>query len=103
MKLVRRVSRNMHGLARCMGRFFSPEDRLNLAFENDEGLLKVVPVRRWAATWRDVHIDEAETPGCVVPAQKCRIGVTYQTDVNWNLLIGTRHDEVTGWIIRWQG
>jgi hypothetical protein len=45
VKLVRRVGRNMNGLAGICNGLYSSKCSLDLAFENDEGLLKVVPSR----------------------------------------------------------
>ena len=67
VKLVRRIGRNMNGLASTCNGLYSSKCSLDLAFEDDEGLLKVVPVRRWAAARWDMHIDKAEAASSVFP------------------------------------
>jgi hypothetical protein len=47
--------------ASLQGRLLATEGRFHLTFEQDKGLLEVVPMRRWPAAWRDVHINYAET------------------------------------------
>jgi hypothetical protein len=81
LKLVRRIGRNMNGLADTCNRLYSSKGSLDLAFENDERVLKIVPVRRWAAARWDMHIDKAEASSCVFPCQKDRVSVSYQSDV----------------------
>jgi hypothetical protein len=44
---VRRVGRNMNRLARAGNGLHAAKRSLDLALENNEGLLDVVPVRRW--------------------------------------------------------
>jgi hypothetical protein len=71
----------MNGLAGTCNRLYSSKCSLDLAFENDEGLLKVVSVRRWTAARWDMHIDKAEASSCVFPCQKDRVSVSHQSDV----------------------
>jgi hypothetical protein len=71
----------MNGLARTCNRLYSSKGSLDLAFENDEGLLKVVPVRRWPSTRWDMHVDKAEASRCVLSRQKNGVRVPNQPDV----------------------
>jgi hypothetical protein len=71
----------MEGLARTCNRFYASKGSLDLALKNDEGLLKVVPVGRWAATRWDMHVDKAEAACCVFLCQKNRVRVSNQADV----------------------
>ena len=48
-------------------RLLAAEGRFHLTFEQDEGLLEVMPMRRRSAAWRDVHIDYAEASSVSSP------------------------------------
>jgi hypothetical protein len=71
----------LDGLAFTNNRLHASECSLDLTLKQDERLLKVVPVRRRAAAWWDVHIDKAETPRCVFPGKKDGVSVSYQSDM----------------------
>ena len=60
-----RVGGDVDGLAGPYGGLRSAKGGFHLAVEEDEGLFEVVAMRRWAAAWRDVHVDEAEAACCV--------------------------------------
>jgi hypothetical protein len=40
-----------------------------------------MPVRRWAATGRDVHVDKAKPSRCVLAGQKSCVRVANESDV----------------------
>jgi len=71
----------MNGLASTCDGLYASKGSLDLALDNDEGLLEVILVRRWAAARWDVHVDEAKPSGGVLPGQKSCVGVPNQSDV----------------------
>jgi hypothetical protein len=48
-----------------------------LPIEKGEHLLVIVPVPAGATTGRDEHVNEAEPPGGVLPADQNGVGVAY--------------------------
>ena len=70
---------------------FAAEGELDLAFEDGEHLLEVVPVRRRAAAGRDVHVDQAVATSGVVAREQDRVGVSDEPDVGQALVgVGPR-------------
>ena len=78
---MRRIRRDIHGLARSHHRLRAAEGRLEFTFEDDERLLEIVPVRRGASPGRDVHIDEAELARRIVARKENRISIPNDADV----------------------
>jgi len=60
-KLVRGVGWDMYGLARPHHHRCAAEGGLDFAFEDAERLLEIVPVRRRAASGRNMHVDQAKS------------------------------------------
>jgi hypothetical protein len=81
MELVRRIGRNVQGLAGARRGFHAAKRRLDLALEHHESFLEVVAMRRRAASGWDVHVDEAEFSGGVFAAEQNGVGVADQADV----------------------
>jgi hypothetical protein len=99
---VRGIGRDVDGLAGFHGSFFAAESGLDLALEDCEGLLKIMPVRWRAATWRDVHVDQAVSAVGVFACQQKRIGVADQADV-WKRRVCFRlgEFEITPKVVGW--
>jgi hypothetical protein len=57
------------------------ESRVDLAFQDDEGLLEVVSMRRRSTTARNQHVDQTKTAIRVVPRDQDGVGVPHHTDV----------------------
>ena len=81
VELVRRIGRNVQGLAGARRGFRTAKRRFDRAFQNHESFLEVMAMRRRAASGRDVHVDEAEVPGGVFAAEQNGVGVADQADV----------------------
>ncbi len=97
---MRRVRRDAYSLAGVHGRFFSAEGGFNLAFQDGEGFLEVVPMRRWAAPGRNVHVDQAITAAGVGGREEDGVGVSNESDVREALVrIGPRDLEAAGKVI----
>ena len=61
--------------------FFAPEGGFHLAFEEDEGILEVMPVPRRTTARRDVHVDDAKTFSSLLAGHGDGVGISYQSDV----------------------
>ena len=96
MKLVRRVSRDVNCLALSYNRRPTSEGSLDLTLEQDEGLLKVVPVRRWSAARWDMHIDQAEASSRVFASEKGGVGISYQSEMRQVLVVRSCKHETSG-------
>jgi hypothetical protein len=113
---------NVRGLARSHRRFGAAECSLDPAFQNDERLLEIVTMRRWAAARRNTRIDQAKAARGVGPRQKNRVGVAYQTETDrndaalllkshgrlkngaaWNAIGGPRFDGRPAQLYGWAG
>jgi hypothetical protein len=55
---MRRVGRDVNGLAGTNDRVLAAEGDLNFAFENGEHLFEIVAMGCGAAAGRDMHVDE---------------------------------------------
>jgi hypothetical protein len=101
VELVWRVGRDVDSLAGFDDGFCATEGGLHLAFEEDEGLFKVVAMGWWAAAGRDVHVDEAEAAGGVLAGEQDSVGVADEADVrlDWVVCVGEGEGacEVVGW------
>jgi hypothetical protein len=75
------VGRNVQRVASAHDRLLAAEGRFHLPFEQDKGLLEVMPMRWRPATGRDVHINDAKATGSIVARQGYGVGIADQTDV----------------------
>ena len=67
------------------------EGCLHLTFQQDKGLLEVVPVRWRPSVWRDVHINHAEASTGIFARHRDGIGVAYQAYVREvSIFVGLR-------------
>jgi hypothetical protein len=96
---VRRIGRDVYGFARPHQRPGAAEGGPDLAFQNTERLLKIVPVRRWPASGWNVYIDQAELACRVFSRKKNSIGISHQTDVPDALGVRVRGDEFSGEVV----
>jgi len=81
VEFVRRIGRDVSGLANSQERFCTAESDLDLALNDTEHFLEVVAMRRRATAGRHKHVDEAVTAGCVLARQKNRVGISNQSNV----------------------
>src|SRR5882724_1023127 len=81
LELVRGVGRNIDYLAGPHRLLLAAKRGLDFAFQNRERLLKIVPMRRRAAAGRNVHVDQAVTPGGVLTREKNRVCVASHANV----------------------
>jgi hypothetical protein len=95
---MRSIGRNVQRFARVHGRLLATESCFHFTFEQDEGLLEVVPMRWWSATWRDVHIDYAETSIRIFARHGDSVGIAYQTDVR--KVVGMRQFQIAFGVVR---
>ena len=85
------------------------EGCLDFAFEDGERLLEIVPVRRRAASGRNMHIDQAESACSIVARKKNCICISYQADVaNIFARVGSHAGEFSAQVVGrksrcWQG
>ena len=75
------VGRNVQRVANPHDRLLATKGRFHLAFEQDKGLLEVMPMRGRPAPWRDVHINNAEASIGLLARHCDRVGIADQTDV----------------------
>ena len=98
MKLMGSVGRNVQCVASAHGRLLAPEGCFHLAFEEDKGLFEVMPMRWRPATWRDVHINDAEASIGLLPRHGDGVGIADQTDVRE--VVGLPLSEIAFGIVR---
>ena len=79
VKTMGGVGGNVDGVARLHDRFLTTKRRFHFAFQENEGLLEVMPMRRRASSRRNMHIDYAEPPGCLRSGNGDGVGVSHQT------------------------
>src|SRR5450755_3483918 len=96
---MRSVGRNVHRLAGMHGRLLATEGCLHLAFEQDKGLLKVMPVWRRAASRRDMHINYAEASIGLLTCDGDCVGIADEANVRE--LVGLRKREIASRVIYW--
>src|SRR5439155_22950705 len=91
-----RVRRNANGFPRAHDGLLAAEVGFDLAFEDCERFLKVMPMRTWASARRNHHIDKAIASIGVMARQKNRVGVSHQCAVRQTLvLVRPREHEVS--------
>ncbi len=98
VKLMRSVGRDVQGFAGADGRLLAPERGFHLAFEEDEGLLEVMPVRGRTAARRDVHVDDAEASGSLLAGHGDGVSISNQSNVRE--VVGFSDGEAAFWIVR---
>jgi hypothetical protein len=98
VKLMRSVRRNVQRVAGAHARLLAAEGRFHLTFEQDKGLLEVMPMRRRSATWRDVHVDDAEASVGLLARHGDGVGIADETDVRE--VIGLRQRETAFAVVR---
>jgi hypothetical protein len=96
---MRSVGRNVQRVAGAHRRLLAAEGCFHLAFEQDKGLLEVMPMRWRSATWRDVHINYAEASIGLLARHGDGVGVADQTDVRE--VVGLRQREIAFGVVRW--
>lgn len=99
MKLMWRIGGNLEGVSGMDGQLLAAKSCFQLTFEKDEGLLKIVPVRRRAAAWGDVHVNYAEAPGSLFASYGHGVGVADQTDVRKT--VGMGQSEIAVQVVGW--
>jgi hypothetical protein len=75
------VRRNVDCLTGPDSLLDAAKGELQLALKNGECLFEVMAMRRWASSWRDVHIDEAEPPRSVSAGKKDSVRISNYPDV----------------------
>ena len=80
-------------------RLLATEGRFHLAFEQDKGLLEVMPMRGRPALWRDVHINYTEASIRLLARHGDRVGISDQTEVRE--VVGLRQCEIAFWVVQW--
>ena len=78
---MRRVGRDAQGLTCTHGRFFSAEGGFDLTFQEGEGFLEVVPMRRRTAPGRNMHVDEAIATVSIGARKQNGVGIADKSDV----------------------
>ena len=78
---MRRVGWDVDRLPGADRRLFASERGHNLAFEDRERLLEIVPMRRRPAAGRNMHVDQTVTTGGVLSREEDRVSVSYHGDV----------------------
>jgi hypothetical protein len=91
MKLVRCVRRDVDGFACLHAQLSSSKCGFDLALQDNERLLKIMPVGRRTAAQRNMHIDKAESPGRIFPREQYRVRVSHQSDVRQILIVRSRN------------
>src|SRR6185503_17653806 len=86
MKLVRSVRGDIYRITRTKNGFVATERYVKFAFENDECLLEVVPVRRRPAARRNVHVDETKATVGVLTSEQDRVCITRNPDMRQTLI-----------------
>src|SRR5437764_12314642 len=87
-----RVRRNVNGFPRVHNGLLAAEVRFDLAFEDCERFLKVMPMRAWPSARRNHHINKAIAPIGVIARPKNRVGVSHYSYV-WHTLVLVRSDD----------
>src|SRR6266516_1717180 len=82
-----RVRRNVNGFPRAHDGLLAAEVGFDLAFEDCERFLKVMPMRAWPSARRNHHINKAIAPIGVIARQKNRVGVSHQCVVRQTLVL----------------
>ena len=98
VKLMRSVGRNVQRVAGSHARLLAAEGRFHLTFEQDKGLLEVMPMWRRSATWRDVHVDDAEASVGLLARHGDGVGIADETDVRE--VVGLRQRETAFEVVR---
>jgi hypothetical protein len=86
---VRCIRWDIYGFARSQHYLRATEGCLEFAFEDDERFLEIVPVRRGAASGRNMHIDQAELARGIVARKENRVCIAYHAEVA-NIFPGVR-------------
>ena len=81
MEFVRRIGRDVSGLADSQEPFRTAESNLDLALDDTEHFLEVVAMPRRATAGRHKHVDEAVTVGCVLARHKNGVGISSQANM----------------------
>ena len=98
---MRSVGRDVQGFAGADGRLLATEGDFHLAFEEDEGLLEVMPVRGRTAAGRDVHVDDAELSGSLLACHGDGVRIADQPDMRE--VFGLSNGEASFGIVRRDG
>jgi len=99
---MRSVGRNIQRVTSAHNRLVATEGRLHLTFEQDKGLLEVVPVWWRPAPWRDVHIDNAEASIGLVARHGDGVGTADQADVREVLIFVGLRQRQTAFAVVWR-
>jgi hypothetical protein len=77
----------------------SPDGKISGSPKHLKRFFEVVAVRRWSASGRDAHVNQAESSGSVLAAQKYRVGVSHQADVRQVGIVRLAHAEIAFGIV----
>lgn len=101
-ELVRCVRRYVERLA-CGDRDgLTTECRLELAVEDDEGLLEVMPVWRRTPSDRDMHVDQAKASRGVLSGEKDGVSVADDAEMQQGCVVASRKCQLSMRIVRWK-
>ena len=82
---MRRVRRDVDGLSGAHDRLFAAEGGFNLAFEEGEELLEIMPAGRRATAGRGVHVDQPVATVSIVAREQNKDGYRPLAEVNASL------------------
>jgi hypothetical protein len=87
VELMRRIRRDVHSVAAPHHRLLPAERRLDLAFQHNKSLFKIMPVRCRASAGRNMHIDDAKPSARIRARDRNRVRVPHQPDVRQALIV----------------
>src|ERR1039458_504538 len=104
MELVRRVRRDVDGIASLDDVFLSTKGSFHLSLKQYESLLEVVAMRPWATARRNVHVDNAKASVGLVAGDRDGIGISHNPDVRKTLILfGLGYCEIALGVVGRQG
>jgi hypothetical protein len=78
---MRRVCGDVNCVSGARDLFGAAKSYIEFSYEQGEGLFEIVTVRWWPASWRDVHVNQAE-PACgVFSGKEDGVGISGDSDV----------------------
>jgi hypothetical protein len=90
---VRRVGGNIDDLPRPDRLFVAAKRDFDLASQNRERLLEIMPMRRRTTAWRNVHVDQAITPRRIFPRYQNRVRIACHANVRKARVVRIRKRE----------
>jgi hypothetical protein len=78
---------------------FATEGEFEFAFEQREHFLEIMPVRRWPATGRHQHVDQAIAPGGLRARHQDGVGAAGHRNMGQAGAVGIGHGQAAAWIV----